>query len=89
MSLNELRRRLLTFEFLVFRVIEVSNLVGGGTIRVVPDIVINGAETIQSILDFNRYTVISYLISTLQLLVLIVHVCCSFIYRCILKHLAG
>ena len=53
---------LLTFEFLVFNVIEVANFIAGGPIRIVPDVLINSAEPIQAIFDLYRFTVVCYLV---------------------------
>ena len=49
----------LTFELLVVSVVEFSNLFRCGAIRVVPNIVINGAIPIETVFDLDRSTMIS------------------------------
>ena len=48
----------LTFEFLVLRVIEVSDFVGSCTVRIVPNVIIDCAEPIHSIFNLHWNSVI-------------------------------
>ena len=46
------------FEFLVFGVVEASDFVRSGSVWVVPNVIVDGPEAIQSILDLHRNTVV-------------------------------
>ena len=48
----------LTFEFLVFGMEELVDLLGRGPVRVVPNVVVSGTEPVQAVFDLNLLAVV-------------------------------
>ena len=48
----------LTFEFLVFSVIETTDFVRGSPVWIIPDILTSRCESVQAILDLNRLAMV-------------------------------